>query len=66
MTRCGRCGCHRTFRAPSATARGAADCELSGPAGDLYLALWNRQPITALTTEGDEKLAELWREHSGI
>ncbi|MBL1117930.1 maleylpyruvate isomerase family mycothiol-dependent enzyme [Streptomyces sp. 110] len=45
---------------------GAADCELSGPARDLYLALWNRLPITALTTEGDEKLAELWREHSGI
>ncbi|MER8159100.1 maleylpyruvate isomerase family mycothiol-dependent enzyme [Streptomyces sp. NPDC094472] len=45
---------------------GAADCELSGPAGDLYLALWNRLPITALTTEGDEKLAELWRERSGI
>ncbi|MFE1934455.1 maleylpyruvate isomerase family mycothiol-dependent enzyme [Streptomyces sp. NPDC056669] len=45
---------------------GAADCELSGPAADLYLALWNRLPITALHTEGDEKLAELWREHSGI
>ncbi|MEU8875411.1 maleylpyruvate isomerase family mycothiol-dependent enzyme [Streptomyces javensis] len=45
---------------------GAADCEFSGPAGDLYLALWNRLPISALTTEGDEKLAELWREHSGI
>ncbi|MGW5443853.1 maleylpyruvate isomerase family mycothiol-dependent enzyme [Streptomyces asiaticus] len=45
---------------------GAADCELSGPAHDVYLALWNRLPISALTTEGDEKLAELWREHSGI
>ncbi|OPF76985.1 hypothetical protein VT50_0222635 [Streptomyces antioxidans] len=45
---------------------GAADCELSGPAHDLYLALWNRLPISALTTEGDEKLAELWREHSKI
>ncbi|WP_448331767.1 maleylpyruvate isomerase family mycothiol-dependent enzyme [Streptomyces sp. DSM 41534] len=45
---------------------GAADCELGGPARDLYLALWNRLPITALSTEGDGKLAELWRERSGI
>ncbi|MEU4896922.1 maleylpyruvate isomerase family mycothiol-dependent enzyme [Streptomyces sp. NPDC044780] len=45
---------------------GAADCELGGPAHDLYLALWNRLPITALSVAGDAELATLWRERSGI
>ncbi|MFJ4810492.1 maleylpyruvate isomerase family mycothiol-dependent enzyme [Streptomyces longwoodensis] len=43
---------------------GAADCELSGSAEQLYLSLWNRQPFPAVT--GDSSLAELWREKSAI
>ncbi|MEU6913882.1 maleylpyruvate isomerase family mycothiol-dependent enzyme [Streptomyces olindensis] len=52
---------------PPVTTRGAAaeaECELSGPAGQLYLALWNRGPLPSVT--GDRALAELWRETSGI
>ncbi|MBD9728961.1 maleylpyruvate isomerase family mycothiol-dependent enzyme [Streptomyces caniscabiei] len=41
-----------------------ADCEITGPAPRLYLALWNRIPFPAVT--GDPELAELWRETSGI
>ncbi|ULR48683.1 maleylpyruvate isomerase family mycothiol-dependent enzyme [Streptomyces deccanensis] len=42
----------------------AADCEIAGPAPQLYLALWNRLPFPAV--DGDPTLAELWRETSGI
>ncbi|MFF6996708.1 maleylpyruvate isomerase family mycothiol-dependent enzyme [Streptomyces sp. NPDC008313] len=41
-----------------------ADCELSGPAGELYLSLWNRLPFPEVT--GDAALATLWREKSQI
>ncbi|MEU6270896.1 maleylpyruvate isomerase family mycothiol-dependent enzyme [Streptomyces populi] len=40
------------------------DCELAGPAGALYLALWNRAPFPGVT--GDASLATLWREKSAI
>ena len=43
---------------------GNADCELSGPAEELYLALWNRVPVPSVT--GDRALAALWRERSAI
>ncbi|MFF8864148.1 MULTISPECIES: maleylpyruvate isomerase family mycothiol-dependent enzyme [unclassified Streptomyces] len=43
---------------------GAAEAELSGPAEQLYLALWNRAPVPSVT--GDHSLATLWREASGI
>ncbi|MFE6823471.1 maleylpyruvate isomerase family mycothiol-dependent enzyme [Streptomyces sp. NPDC057690] len=43
---------------------GDADCELSGPAAPLYLSLWNRLPLPAVT--GDAALATLWREKSAI
>jgi hypothetical protein len=43
---------------------GSTDCEVTGPADRLYLALWNRQPFPAVT--GDASLAELWREKSAI
>lgn len=52
---------------PSVTTRGAdgdAECELSGPADELYLALWNRRPVPALS--GDAGLAALWRETSAV
>ncbi|MFC9504037.1 maleylpyruvate isomerase family mycothiol-dependent enzyme [Streptomyces sp. NPDC057002] len=52
---------------PPVTTRGATDeaeCELSGPAEQLYLALWNRAPLPNVT--GDQALATLWREASGV
>ncbi|MER6996125.1 maleylpyruvate isomerase family mycothiol-dependent enzyme [Streptomyces sp. NPDC000410] len=52
----------RTERA----AEGPAECELSGPADRLYLALWNRLPLAAVSVTGDADLARLWREKSGI
>ncbi|MET9394112.1 maleylpyruvate isomerase family mycothiol-dependent enzyme [Streptomyces sp. NPDC006624] len=52
---------------PPVTTRGASgepDAELHGPAGELYLALWNRRPLPGVS--GDQGLAALWREESGI
>ncbi|MEU1511190.1 maleylpyruvate isomerase family mycothiol-dependent enzyme [Streptomyces sp. NPDC005811] len=46
------------------TADGDADCEITGPAAQLYLALWNRLPFPAVT--GDTELTALWREKSAI
>ena len=43
---------------------GGADCELAGPAGQLYRALWNRGPFPSVS--GDASLAVLWREKSAI
>jgi uncharacterized protein (TIGR03083 family) len=43
---------------------GDADCEVSGPAARLYLALWNRLPFPRVT--GDVSLAGLWREKSAV
>lgn len=48
------------------TGDGPADCELSGPAGRLYLTLWNRLPDSAVSVTGDASLARLWRANSGI
>lgn len=48
------------------SADGPADCELTGPAQDLYLVLWNRLPLHAATLTGDAALAALWRETSPI
>ncbi|MFI9803848.1 maleylpyruvate isomerase family mycothiol-dependent enzyme [Streptomyces sp. NPDC052301] len=45
-------------------ATGEAEAELSGAADQLYLALWNRVPLPSAT--GDQSLAALWREKSGI
>ncbi|MEU1071441.1 MULTISPECIES: maleylpyruvate isomerase family mycothiol-dependent enzyme [unclassified Streptomyces] len=55
-------GVPRTVRG----AEGPADCELSGSAYDLYLTLWNRLPLSAVTVTGDASLAGLWREKSAI
>ncbi|MGA4847378.1 maleylpyruvate isomerase family mycothiol-dependent enzyme [Streptomyces sp. G5(2025)] len=57
----------RLFEGPPVVERGAtapADCEISGPAARLYLALWNRLPFPEVT--GDHSLAALWRERSAI
>ncbi|MFF3447995.1 maleylpyruvate isomerase family mycothiol-dependent enzyme [Streptomyces sp. NPDC002667] len=40
------------------------DCELTGSAERLYLALWNRAPFPDVS--GDASLAALWREKSAI
>ncbi|MFJ6725466.1 maleylpyruvate isomerase family mycothiol-dependent enzyme [Streptomyces sp. NPDC091281] len=45
-------------------AAGEADCEVSGPAARLYLALWNRTPFPEV--DGDTGLARLWQETSAI
>ncbi|WP_329542757.1 maleylpyruvate isomerase family mycothiol-dependent enzyme [Streptomyces sp. NBC_01220] len=42
------------------------DCELSATAQELYLTLWNRLPLTALTVTGDPDLARLWRDSSSV
>jgi len=39
-----------------------ADCKVSGPAGDLYLALWNRAPLEGLLVEGDRSVIDLLRD----
>ncbi|MFD7706388.1 maleylpyruvate isomerase family mycothiol-dependent enzyme [Streptomyces sp. NPDC059785] len=43
---------------------GDADCELAGPADQLYLALWNRRPFPEV--RGDAELAALWRKTSAV
>lgn len=45
---------------------GPADCEVGGTAEQLYLTLWNRLPLTAVSVTGDGELAKLWRERSAI
>ncbi|MCX4830951.1 maleylpyruvate isomerase family mycothiol-dependent enzyme [Streptomyces sp. NBC_01016] len=57
----------RITQHPPAAERGVsgeAECELTGPAARLYLALWNRLPFPDVS--GDSALAALWREHSGV
>ncbi|MFD3583707.1 maleylpyruvate isomerase family mycothiol-dependent enzyme [Streptomyces sp. NPDC058683] len=57
----------RLSEQPPVTEPGAlpeAMAELSGPADELYLALWNRVPVPKVT--GDPELADLWRTRSGI
>ncbi|MET7437389.1 maleylpyruvate isomerase family mycothiol-dependent enzyme [Streptomyces sp. NPDC005496] len=45
-------------------ADGHVDCELVGPADQLYLSLWNRRPFPEVT--GDAEVAALWRETSAV
>ncbi|MEP7202969.1 MAG: maleylpyruvate isomerase family mycothiol-dependent enzyme [Ilumatobacteraceae bacterium] len=40
-----------------------ADCIVSGPASDLYLALWNRRPLDALKIEGNRAAIDLLRDN---
>ncbi|MER5450796.1 maleylpyruvate isomerase family mycothiol-dependent enzyme [Streptomyces sp. NPDC002766] len=52
---------------PPVTVRGesgGADCEVTGPAAQLYLSLWNRLPFPGVT--GDASVAALWRERSAV
>lgn len=41
-------------------AAGAADCTVTGPAGELYLALWNRNESGGLAVEGDRGVLDLF------
>ena len=57
----------RLSQEPPAAVRdeaGEADCEVTGTAGQVYLALWNRLPLPAVT--GDAGVAALWREKSAV
>lgn len=45
---------------------GAADCEISGSAADLYLALWNRGPYERLSVSGDDALVDLWQRTAAV
>ncbi|MFG1670812.1 maleylpyruvate isomerase family mycothiol-dependent enzyme [Streptomyces sp. Y7] len=57
----------RLSQEPPVTERGEtarADCEISGPAGPLYLSLWNRLPFPRVT--GDASIGALWRENSAV
>jgi uncharacterized protein (TIGR03083 family) len=38
-----------------------ADCIVSGPASDIYLALWNRESLDAVKIEGDASVIDLLR-----
>ncbi|MFD4945980.1 maleylpyruvate isomerase family mycothiol-dependent enzyme [Streptomyces sp. NPDC058239] len=53
-------------RHEAAAQEGPADCELSATAEELYLTLWNRLPLTAITSTGDPEPARLWCENSGV
>lgn len=53
-----------TERSAAGETDGEADCEVSGPAALLYLALWNRLPFPAVT--GNAAPATLWRETSAV
>jgi len=39
---------------------GEADAFVRGPAERLYLALWNRAPLSSVETSGDEQLLRSW------
>lgn len=43
-----------------------ADCELSGTAEGIYLTLWNRLPLSAVTLTGDRTVARLWTDNSAV
>jgi hypothetical protein len=43
---------------------GTADAALRGPAGALYLFLWNRLP--AVPVDGDAEVAGRWREQARV
>ncbi|MDX3340795.1 maleylpyruvate isomerase family mycothiol-dependent enzyme [Streptomyces sp. ME02-6979.5a] len=51
--------------APDAPEDGV-DCELSGTAEGLYLTLWNRLPLAALSLRGDRSVAGLWTDNSAV
>jgi uncharacterized protein (TIGR03083 family) len=55
-------GPDRVVTASRGPADPEADCEITGSAGDLYLALWNRCPASMLAVDGDAAVLELFLE----
>ncbi|MFF0501987.1 maleylpyruvate isomerase family mycothiol-dependent enzyme [Streptomyces fimicarius] len=53
-------------RTASDTPEDGVDCELSGTAEGLYLTLWNRLPLAALSLRGDRSVARLWTDNSAV
>jgi uncharacterized protein (TIGR03083 family) len=44
------------------TGSGTAQCVVTGPASDVYLALWNRQPLAdPVLVSGDKGVLEAWQ-----
>lgn len=43
-----------------------AECTVRGPAGELYLALWNRRSLTDLQVTGDRAVLDLWRQRAMV
>jgi uncharacterized protein (TIGR03083 family) len=43
-----------------------ADCSLRAPAGELYLALWNRRGTDDLEVSGDRSVLAFWRERATV
>ncbi len=41
-------------------------CEVSGPASDIYLLLWNRRTAGGLDVRGDSGILETWRERMHV
>lgn len=47
-------------------AGGPADCEVTAPAGEVYLLLWNRRPARGLAVSGDAALLEAFRAEARV
>jgi uncharacterized protein (TIGR03083 family) len=47
-------------RTSPGSAGAGSDCLVTGPADDLYLALWNRRPASALAVDGDQSVLGLF------
>jgi predicted lipid carrier protein YhbT len=45
---------------------GPADCDISGPAADLYLLLWNRRGTDGLGVRGDGSLLADFRRRAAV
>jgi hypothetical protein len=43
-----------------------AALNLTGPASDLYLLLWNRTGVERLDARGDLQILEAWRRHAAV
>jgi uncharacterized protein (TIGR03083 family) len=50
----------------AAGGRAAADCAIAGPAGSLYLALWNRAGTGDLEITGDATVLDVWTERATV
>ncbi|WP_406379217.1 maleylpyruvate isomerase family mycothiol-dependent enzyme [Streptomyces sp. NBC_01618] len=56
----------QTVRDDASSEVASVDCELIATAEELYLTLWNRLPLTAITVTGDPEPARIWSKNSGI